>query len=205
MDDGITPEANLCSEDACSDYRVELEDRIRELEEELSSWRRTAECITTERDDARRFGEGAAAKYNALINGARVIHCAFCDEEYPEGTPATQHEALTAHVKVCPAHPMREVERELDELRAQHSGRRSRTADAVERLRATFELRPDCNTIGDAVEDACAQFDRVKAAAMNRVEAQAVLEQCSNGHQACHRCPALACCDNTAKVPRGEA
>jgi hypothetical protein len=30
----LTPEANLYSEDACSDYRVELEDKVRELQEE---------------------------------------------------------------------------------------------------------------------------------------------------------------------------
>lgn len=47
-----------------------------------------------------------------------VLRCAFCDAEYPPGTPPTQHEALTAHVLVCPKHPMREVERQRDEALA---------------------------------------------------------------------------------------
>lgn len=37
----------------------------------------------------------------------RILRCAFCDEEYPPGTPATQHEALTAHVMRCGKHPLR--------------------------------------------------------------------------------------------------
>lgn len=53
----------------------------------------------------------------AVIENAQVLRCAFCDAKYPPGTPATQHEALTAHVKLCPKHPMREVERELATLR----------------------------------------------------------------------------------------
>lgn len=104
---------------------------------------------TKERDEARVFGEDAAAKYNALLAEARptnwtferaraivdaycadgrdadesernslachiekavledrrLLRCAFCNEEYPPGTPPTQHEALTAHVLVCEEAP----------------------------------------------------------------------------------------------------
>ena len=68
--------------------------------------REQLERRTRERDEARRFGEEAAAKYNQLINST-VLRCAFCEMEFPRGTPPSQHEALTAHVMECPAHPMK--------------------------------------------------------------------------------------------------
>lgn len=42
-----------------------------------------------------------------------VLTCAFCGEEYPTGTPATQHEALTAHVYACKVHPLGQIVRDL--------------------------------------------------------------------------------------------
>ena len=66
-----------------------------------------------ERDEARHFGEEAARKYNELLEDQRILRCAFCDAEYPPGTPATQHEALTEHVKVCEKHPLRAQRDEL--------------------------------------------------------------------------------------------
>lgn len=39
----------------------------------------------------------------------RILRCAFCDEEYPPGTPATQHEALTTHIWKCTKHPLRVI------------------------------------------------------------------------------------------------
>jgi hypothetical protein len=45
----------------------------------------------------------------------RVLTCAFCGEQYESGTPASKHERLTAHVMICPEHPMRSVERKLQE------------------------------------------------------------------------------------------
>lgn len=144
-------------------------------------------------NEARAFAEDAAAKHNALLAEQRILRCAFCGHAYPEGTPASHDDRLAAHIKVCPKHPMRELE-------LAHAAQRSRVADAVERLRGRFKLRADCNTIGDAVEDACAQLDGIESVAMSRPEAQAVLERCSHGHQACHQCPALGCCDNLYRV-----
>lgn len=69
--------------------------------------RAEVETLTAERDEARRFGEGAAVKYNALLEDQRILRCAFCDHEYPPDTPPTQHEALTAHVMECPKHPLK--------------------------------------------------------------------------------------------------
>ena len=65
--------------------------------------------IITERDEAR-------AWVDRLTSEQRVLTCAFCGEAYPPGTPESNHVALTAHVKVCAKHPMRETERVLREL-----------------------------------------------------------------------------------------
>lgn len=43
----------------------------------------------------------------------QVLTCAFCGQEYPPGTPSSQHKLLLEHVLVCADHPMREVERKL--------------------------------------------------------------------------------------------
>lgn len=64
-------------------------------------------ALEADRDEARRFGEEAAKRYNELIAQGPTLRCAFCDEVYPPGTPATQHESLTAHVRVCEKHPLR--------------------------------------------------------------------------------------------------
>lgn len=42
-----------------------------------------------------------------------VLRCAFCGEAYPPGTPPSQHEALTAHVYDCRAHPLGQIVRDL--------------------------------------------------------------------------------------------
>lgn len=81
--------------------------------------------LTRERDEARKFGERAAAEYNSLLAVGQVLRCAFCEAEYPRGTPPTQHEALAAHIEVCPKHPMRKAERERDEARAENAGLRA--------------------------------------------------------------------------------
>ena len=64
------------------------------------------------------MSELAASRYNQVL-AERVLRCAFCDAEYPPGTPATQNEQLTAHILICAKHPMRQVEAELGKLRAE--------------------------------------------------------------------------------------
>lgn len=71
---------------------------------------RDIERLRLERDEARRFAEEAASKYNELLAEGRVLRCAFCGEAYPPDTPPSQHEALTAHIRVCAKHPMRQLE-----------------------------------------------------------------------------------------------
>lgn len=53
---------------------------------------------------------------NRWARETQVLRCAYCPQTYPPGTPATQHDLLTEHIKVCPKHPMRDVERDRDAL-----------------------------------------------------------------------------------------
>lgn len=73
--------------------------------------------LEAERDEARLFAEAAAARYNDLIASGQVLRCAFCGEQYPPGTPGSQHERLSRHIATCSKHPMRTVEAELETLR----------------------------------------------------------------------------------------
>jgi hypothetical protein len=52
-----------------------------------------------------------------------VITCAYCGHEYPEGTPAFQHEQLTMHIRICDQHPMRKAEERIRELEARLAAR----------------------------------------------------------------------------------
>jgi hypothetical protein len=45
-------------------------------------------------------------------------YCAYCGHAYPRGTPKARNAALTAHIKVCPEHPMRRLEAEVADLQA---------------------------------------------------------------------------------------
>jgi len=37
----------------------------------------------------------------------QTLHCAFCGQAYPPGTPPSQHQRLTEHINQCPKHPVR--------------------------------------------------------------------------------------------------
>lgn len=50
---------------------------------------------------------------------------------------------------------------DADVFRMAHEVRRSRVSDAIAVLREHCVLRPDCNNIGDAVEDACSLINRL--------------------------------------------
>lgn len=61
--------------------------------------------LRQERDEARSYGE-------RLYQGAlsRKVTCVYCGHEYPDGTPTSQDQQLTEHIKVCEKHPMRKLE-----------------------------------------------------------------------------------------------
>ena len=59
-------------------------------------------------DEEAGYREALEADLRAELAQAKesnVLTCAFCGEAYPDGTPATKHERLTAHVLICPVHP----------------------------------------------------------------------------------------------------
>lgn len=64
-------------------------------------------------DEARSFAENAAAKYNALLEQGPTLTCAFCGQQYEKGTPPSQHQALTDHIRKCEKHPLNEDIRKL--------------------------------------------------------------------------------------------
>jgi len=37
----------------------------------------------------------------------KTIHCAFCGQAYPDGTPESKHERLAAHIRECSQHPLK--------------------------------------------------------------------------------------------------
>lgn len=52
------------------------------------------------------------------MSDGRVITCVYCGHAYPQDTPASGSEVLTAHIKICPAHPMRKAEADIALLRS---------------------------------------------------------------------------------------
>ncbi len=66
--------------------------------------------LTAERDEAR-------AWVRRLTATERVLTCVYCGEAYPPGTPDHGADVLTAHVRTCAKHPMREAEAEVERLR----------------------------------------------------------------------------------------
>ena len=72
------------------------------------------ECTQEEIDSLARERDEARDWVRRMTAETQILRCAFCGESYPPGTPDSNHEALTAHVKVCAKHPMREMEHALE-------------------------------------------------------------------------------------------
>ena len=47
----------------------------------------------------------------------QATFCAYCGHQYPKGTPNSQNEELTAHIKVCEKHPMRKLENQIRQIK----------------------------------------------------------------------------------------
>lgn len=47
------------------------------------------------------------------IAAARVLTCVYCGHQYPDGTPAAKHAALTEHIQKCEKHPMTELRQKV--------------------------------------------------------------------------------------------
>lgn len=76
--------------------------------------RHTIEILKAQVVEARTYAEQVLGE----LKTQRTLTCAFCGQQYPPGTPVSQHELLTAHVKVCPKHPMRQLEQDVSEAQA---------------------------------------------------------------------------------------
>lgn len=68
-------------------------------------------------------------------NQSRVLTCAFCGDQYPPGTPDSNHEALRNHVDVCEKHPAAALRKRIGVL--EESDRRLR--EIVERQRQELD------------------------------------------------------------------
>lgn len=66
--------------------------------------------LTQERDEARDW-------VRRMHRDAQVLTCVYCGHAYPPGTPASGSDALTAHIRVCEKHPMRQCESKLARVR----------------------------------------------------------------------------------------
>lgn len=60
--------------------------------------------------------EAAKIPIPKLPETVTTMTCAYCGYAYPEGTPATQHEKLSEHIKTCAKHPLREAEAKIKNL-----------------------------------------------------------------------------------------
>ncbi len=68
--------------------------------------------------------EEARTFAKACLQQSRVVSCVYCGHQYPDGTPQSQSDLLTAHIKVCDKHPLRVVEAERDDLQRQLSAKK---------------------------------------------------------------------------------
>lgn len=87
---------------------------------------------------------------------AVVLTCAFCGEAYPPGTPPTQHEALTAHVKVCEKHPLQHTIVDF--------------ASALNDVLRFCQHPPACNSRRRVKDQCSCGLDRIRRRAMRLLE-----------------------------------
>jgi hypothetical protein len=72
----------------------------------------------------------------------QILTCVYCGQEYPPGTPRSNHQLLTEHVRHCPQHPMKKAFDLLDAVQAhlQHE-KESSGYDSHERDRLLGEVK----------------------------------------------------------------
>ena len=81
---------------------------------------------------------------NNIPSNRIVLTCAFCGEEYLDGTPSSKHERLTEHIKQCREHPLNKI---IAELKAQLETEREK----FELLQESFKMHVDtCQQLFEA-------------------------------------------------------
>lgn len=73
----------------------------------ITSYTEVWKKAESERDEARAYAE---ALFNQV--STRQVTCVYCGHQYDDGTPQSQDERLTEHIKSCEKHPMRKLEAE---------------------------------------------------------------------------------------------
>lgn len=75
-------------------------------------------------------------------NRENVLTCVYCGHAYPPGSPTHGAAVLTAHIKVCPQHPLRAAEALIaDLLKALKKLERVSSAFTHEQLDAKAKAR----------------------------------------------------------------
>ena len=85
---------------------------------------------------------GAWVRYEDYLRIAntgpdKVLRCAFCGHEYPEGTPTHKHESLAAHIRECEDHP---IGKELRETQIALKNEQVRSAELSFSITDALEL-----------------------------------------------------------------
>ncbi len=91
--------------------RHSRKDLLTQVEEALKTLR-------AGREYSRRVGFALRYLRSGKAEGLKqqVVTCVYCGHEYTTGTPTSQAEELTAHIKVCEKHPLRAAEQRIKEL-----------------------------------------------------------------------------------------
>jgi hypothetical protein len=114
-----------------------IEQQARFHHEAAAIWAKRLVEVEAERDEARDW-------VRRMTRDERTLTCVYCGHAYPPGSPTHSAEVLTAHVAVCPKHPMAAVVKERDELRARllpEEERLKLTGDALQAEAEAYDLR----------------------------------------------------------------
>jgi hypothetical protein len=100
------------------------EGELDSLRAQLISARSEADALRAQLGEAVKEREEARDWVRRMHRETQVLTCVYCGKSYPPRTPASGSEALTAHIKVCPKHPLAQAtvraesaERQLSECR----------------------------------------------------------------------------------------
>lgn len=83
-----------------------LRKQCTELETAVENLRAINARLKKDVEDARTWAEKTVAE----VAAQRVVSCVYCGHVYEAGTPTSQDDRLTEHIRVCPKHPMRDLE-----------------------------------------------------------------------------------------------
>lgn len=105
-------------------------------------WKQNYNTKLSDENEAR-FKNWTAAQSPSAPCSPSVVTCVYCGHEYPDGTPTAKHNLLTAHIKVCEKHPMREAEARIERLRKALAGLiGAETKEELEAMETAMRMMP---------------------------------------------------------------